>query len=692
MSVRTTVNISHQKKVILFLLIMILLGAFFLRIIHHLDMQANNPIYEYPIIDSKEYTNNAEYIVETSWLGPSWPYFHPPLYTYFIAVLYWLFGTSITVVRIIQILLDVGNTLLLFLIARRIFNTRIALISTVLYALYIPVILFSTELLPPIISIFLLLMTVFLLGTCFHKAQFNTQHVLALCGAGLSFGLLIITLPNFLVCLPIVAILLFLYMRPLITGQRIVYTIVFLIIAMIPACVTFVRNVLYTGESVFIAYNGGVNFYIGNNQDIYNTVAIPPGVEWEKFTMIPYEQERVENFAQASNYWYKQGFQYIVNNPLQWVWLIIKKTILFFNAHEFPRNFDLAFFSAYSVLSKFPVVRLDLLLALGLCGIVMMIFSWRSIQSKHELILLGIITASYSLSIILFFIAARYRLPIVPILIIAAAYAIFCLFYSKKYHQRIVFVLITVGLFGLVSIKPFRTTHPYSIPRTKTYALIGATLFDNGQNDKAMRFLRDGLEQPVDVYTYDVHHQLGLLYSDQKNSPQAIAQFRVSLGYKPDNFAVWNDLASEYMTVHNLDSALVCYEKARQLAPCCAKVYLNLVEVYFAAQEYDRIIPTLKSYFQYCPSPHPIISYTLGKFYMQIHHDWDTAIYYIEQGIEHPHGFELTADVYNNLGICYFYQNSFDKAEQAWKRGARLDPDNESIQNNLKKLETLDTN
>ncbi|MBN2619504.1 tetratricopeptide repeat protein [candidate division WOR-3 bacterium] len=685
---KTTEARALNKKIVNILAV-ILLVAFAFRFIHHLEMQAHDPIYEYPIIDSKEYVNNAEYIVETTWLGPSWPFFHPPFYTYVLAAIFWLFGISITIVRILQILLDCVNILLLFLLARKTFDPAIALISCALYALYIPLIQFSVELLPPVLSIFLLLVSVLSLLIYLDRARTSTRSLWWLCIAGASYGLLIITLPNFLVCLPIIAILLYFFMHWIAIRQRILLIGVFCVLAMIPAIATTVRNIAYTGEKVFISYNGGVNFYIGNNPDIYTTVAIPPGVEWEKFTMIPYERERIENFARASAYWYQQGFTYIMQHPLSWLWLMVKKTVLFFNAHEFPRNFDLAFFGRYSAIMKLPIVKLNVLLALGMTGMIIIAARWRAVIKKRALVLIGAIFFSYALSIILFFIAARYRLPLVPFLTIFAAYALHLLFRSKKRAITILIAACALVLFCLVSVHPFAHTHPYTIPVTKTYALIGATLFDQGDNEQAYEYLTLGLEEPADRYTYDLHHQLGLLLSKQGKTDQSIAHYRSSLEHKADNFAVWNDLASEYMTAGQLDSALVCYEQARQLAPCCAKVYLNLVEVYFAAQEYDRIIPVLESYFHACPSPHPIISYTLGKFYMQILHDWDKAIFHIEQAIGYPHGFELTVDVYNNLGICYFYRNEFDKADRTWRKGLRLDPDNESIKNNLKKLDAL---
>jgi tetratricopeptide (TPR) repeat protein len=684
-----TVQRDSQRKILLILGI-IIICAFALRIINHLEMQANNPIYWYPIIDSKEYINNAEYIAETSWLGPSWPYFHPPFYTYFLAGFFWLFGTSITLIRIIQILLDCVNILLLFLLGRRIFNSSVALISCALYALYVPIIQFSVELLPPVLSVFLLLVSILALFKYSEHVHAPTNKIHWLCIAGICFGLLIITLPNFLVCLPIIVVFMFLFMRRIVLGRRIHYIILFCVLALLPAIASTVRNMTYTGEKIFISYNGGVNFYIGNNPDIYATVAIPPGVEWEKFTMIPYEKERVENFAQASRYWYREGFNYVAHHPFSWLLLTIKKTILFFNAHEFPRNFDLAFFAEYSRITKLPLIRLNVLLALGLCGVILIAIFWRTMEHRSKLLFLAAIFLSYSFSIVLFFIAARYRLPVIPLLAMVSAYTVYRIFHETNPLRLALFLVLACLFFGLVSIKPFTQDYPYEIPETKTYALIGATLIDQEHYQDAQGYLQTALERPPDEYTYDLHHQMGLIYSQQGNIEKSIFHYRSSLHYKPDNFAVWNDLASEYMTAGQLDSALVCYQRAGRLAPCCAKIYLNLVEVYFAAQQYDLIVPVLHSYFENCPSPHPVISYTLGKFYMQIHHDWDKAIYHIERAIQHPHGFELTADVFNNLGICYFYRNKPEDARQAWEKGLRLDPYNESIKNNLGKLKKLD--
>ena len=66
----------------------ILLLALFLRLFNFMDMKANDPIFDLPVVDSKEYTDNAGYYNEVTWLGKPEPYYHPPLYSYFVGAIF----------------------------------------------------------------------------------------------------------------------------------------------------------------------------------------------------------------------------------------------------------------------------------------------------------------------------------------------------------------------------------------------------------------------------------------------------------------------------------------------------------------------------------------------------------------------------------------------------------------------------
>ncbi len=141
-------------------IVILVLGAF-LRLFHFTEMKRNNPIFDIPIVDSAEYVKLAEYYIDKNLLGPSFSYWHPPLYSYFVACIFRIFGKSVDIIKIFQIIIDLVNMLLIYFIAKKIFARKIAIISIALYSLYIPIIFYCTELLPPILIIFLLLISVY---------------------------------------------------------------------------------------------------------------------------------------------------------------------------------------------------------------------------------------------------------------------------------------------------------------------------------------------------------------------------------------------------------------------------------------------------------------------------------------------------------------------------------------------------
>lgn len=63
----------------------------------------------------------------------------PPVYPFFLAILYRLFGYNHQIVRFVQVLIDVFTCWIVYLIALRIFNRRIvAIVAISLFALYVP--------------------------------------------------------------------------------------------------------------------------------------------------------------------------------------------------------------------------------------------------------------------------------------------------------------------------------------------------------------------------------------------------------------------------------------------------------------------------------------------------------------------------------------------------------------------------
>ena len=101
---------------------------------------------------------------------------------------------------------------------------------------------------------------------------------------GVMFGIASIVVPSVLLFAALIPIGL---LWKFSSRQRWTYTAVFLVGMAISIGPVAMHNHIIGGDSVLISYNGGINFYIGNNADYERTVAIGPGWEWDELVTLP---------------------------------------------------------------------------------------------------------------------------------------------------------------------------------------------------------------------------------------------------------------------------------------------------------------------------------------------------------------------------------------------------------------------
>lgn len=689
----TARSLIKPKGIVTGLLLLIVVTGLTLRGLHYAQMKANNPIFALPIVDAKEYVNNADYYLHKSIWGPPGAYFHPPLYSYAVAAVFAVFGNSLDAVRIVQIVLDTLSILLLFLIARRAFGTTAGLIGAGFYAIYVPIIQYTAELLPPILAVFLLLVGSYALLR-FLDAGARTRAAPAwLTLAGLSYGMLVANLVSFI--LPVLLILpwLFWALKDRSVGTRVKWVAVFTLIVLLPPLTASARNYLKAKEPVFVSYNGGINFYIGNNPDIGRTVGLRPGFEYDRLVMIPYERARITNFADQSRFWSSQVGQFIRARPWNWLRIMIKKAILFFNAYEFPRNFDGTYFARYSFLHRLPLLRLDLLLPLSLAAVVLILLRPDRMIRRPPILLLVSVLFSYSFSIILFFVAGRYRLPVVPILCMLAGWFVaeFAANLRSGARRRIrqlgLYAGLAVLLFVATKIKYFPGSYPYRIEPAETLSQIGNALTEDRQYERARAFFEQGLVRPTDRSTYILYYHYASLKYLTGDTAGAVQMFKQSLELKPDNYRVYNELGYIYKMRGAIDTAIAYLTRSINLAPAFTLAYLNLGDCFIARQDWPGVVDVLESYYRRCPSQSPVISGALGIFYMDVFRDWTNAARHLKIALRHPQGLEVPADTYNRLGFCYYNLNDMIRAKTVWTEGLKAYPDFAPLRNNLQQLE-----
>lgn len=149
-----------------------------------------------------------------------------PAYPVFLAGIYKIFGQNYDAVRTVQAILSALTCVLIYLIAKNLFNKKVALIAGSIAVIYPSFILQSTAIMTETLFIFLLVLAMLCLVLCLEKSSAKWGLV-----AGISFGLATLTRPVALFFPVLILPLVFLYKKkqPTITAGR---NFLFVVIAM----------------------------------------------------------------------------------------------------------------------------------------------------------------------------------------------------------------------------------------------------------------------------------------------------------------------------------------------------------------------------------------------------------------------------------------------------------------------------
>ncbi len=371
-----------------------------------------SPLFTAPVVDARTYTEEARYFSEVSFAGRPAPFWQPPLYPVLLGGLFALAGDDLYLPRLIQAVIGALVCVLICLLGYRVFGAGIGLGAGVAAALYGPLIYFGGALLPTLLACCLNLIVLLLV-----IGEGGWVRWLA---AGVLLGLSALAVANVLLFAPM--LLGYLYWR-----QRRLRPAAFLLLgcALVIAPVAY-RNWAVGGDLVLISHNAGINFYIGNNADYAQTTHIRPGRDWAELVEMPERRAGIEQPSAKSRYFFAQSWQYMASEPLDFLGLLAYKGYLFLRGDEIPRNRDLYFARNDSSLLSILLWKKGLAFPFGLVAPLALLgfFAFLRASESPEGRLLALFVACYALSVVLFFVTGRYRLPTVPVLLLFAAYGV----------------------------------------------------------------------------------------------------------------------------------------------------------------------------------------------------------------------------------------------------------------------------
>lgn len=342
-------------------------------------------LHDHPLLQPRGAMDTAVYIELARSGPPPEPFFVSPLYLYFLRAIF-LCGGGLLAARILQILLGAIAVALVASIARELFGERAGWIAGGLMTLTGVITFYEIALLQSALDPVLLAAALWLLIV-------RRSPLLA----GLAAGLLALNRPNVVLWLAAVVILLLPRWRA---------AIAFAIGAFIAITPVTLRNWMTARELVLISSHGGLNFFIGNNAEADGTYHHVAGVRPDIRGQHVDSQRMAERAAgraltsrEVSRHFFDRAFDWIRAEPVAAVRLFVRKLVMTVNQRDIPLNHSHAFFALD------PPLRLLVIgpwLVFPLAAIVLL----RAPKPLWSFLVV------YAVSVALFFVSTRYRIPL----------------------------------------------------------------------------------------------------------------------------------------------------------------------------------------------------------------------------------------------------------------------------------------
>jgi len=549
------------------ILIGLFFAAFLLRIIYVYQL-LNSPFFIPTLnnLDPYYYYSWALSICEGNVMGDN--AFHAmPLYPYLLSLIFFISHASIYLAKILQSVIGSFSIVLMYLLAKELFNKKVALIAGDVGCMYGMFIFYEGFLLSTSLEVFMYLMFLLLLLRGEHTKNRKLWFVV-----GIVAGLCSLTRASILLfCVLLIAIKSIHSCKEKRMSQvrEIIYFIIGMVVIVAPVSI---RNYIVSGDFVLITAHGGINFYIGNNPNAYGTFATPASIISNSQNIIEGARVLAEKAlgsvltnAEVSRFWYQKSFNFIINDPLQWLSLLMRKIILFFNGHEIPDVASYEFYKRCLPLLRLPWLSFHLISPLAIGGMIV------GFKQRKKMWYLYLFVCTYIFSFMLYFVNSRYRMPIIPVFIIFASYCLYMLFRVIAERNIKKILLMTCLLVFLYEILNIPLTH-YDM--SVAYNNLALRYKQKNWPKRAEQMFEKALQ--VNPNNAIIYLNYGNLFLDNQNSQKAIELYQKGISINSRLAILYEQLGFAYFQQQIYEQARIAWEQALLLNPNNNRIKANL--------------------------------------------------------------------------------------------------------------------
>ena len=549
--------------------------------------------------DMHFYDQWAKQILHGHWTDHQ-AFYGLPLYPFLVALLYRLFGYGPFVPGFFQTCLDAGTAVLVYKITVRALAdgsdtpAKAANLSGIAAAaawcFFLPAQAYSVILMPAAGAVFAFWLLVWQIV---RTGNVPSRWRCVVCGVLIGFTSMGVATILFLVPLFLIA----LFVQRSHTGLAAKGAAAALLIlgVMAGSSPCWLHNYFVARDPVFLSAHGGINLWLGNNPAATGYPRFPD-LHAGQGEMLRDSIDQAETAAgrslkrsEVSRYWSGKARDYISANPGAWLKLLARKLGNFWNAFEYDDLGVIAILREEGVV--FPGLRFALVAVLGLSSAV---FSWRAFPASRWI---AAAIALQLLAILPVFVTERYRLAVVPGLLVLAALGLERLwnrcasgnyggaalqlglvaasawFVTTPRHDPSLWALeaYNSGRFALetnnllLAEQHLERAHALVPDNAETNLALGNLRFAQGDSPAAKTHYEAALR--IDPKHKGVLNNLGVLALDDDQPAAAVDYFRQALALEPRNAKTHYLLAKALDLAGNREEARVEAARAVELGP-----------------------------------------------------------------------------------------------------------------------------